>query len=220
MRINQFLAKATGLSRRSIDRAIDNNKVLVNGKNAQLGQTVSESDEILFDSKPIKYKRQVTTIMVDKPAGFVTSRNGQGSKTIYDALPNKYRNLKPIGRLDKNSSGLILLTDDGNLANRLSHPRYMKQKIYHVTLDSKLTQADLHAIMDGKVTLDNSPSRFKIRHSSDERYLEVTLSEGRNRQIRRTFETLGYKVTSLRRIQFGEYKLVDLNGKVFREVTD
>jgi 23S rRNA pseudouridine2605 synthase len=119
MRLNKYIAFHTGLSRRRVDQLIKDGKVMVNTKPASLGQEISAQDKVAVDGLEVKSAGKITTIMLNKPAGYVVSRNGQGSKTIYDLLPEEFHNLKPIGRLDKDSSGLLLLTNDGALANEL-----------------------------------------------------------------------------------------------------
>ena len=129
MRINKFVALATGMSRRTADQAIAEGRVAVNGRPPTAGQQVTDEDQINLDGQTLQ-KPAATTIMMNKPVGYVVSRDGQGSQTIYDLLPEEYQGLKPIGRLDKDSSGLLLLTNDGTLAQELTHPKYHKQKVY------------------------------------------------------------------------------------------
>lgn len=205
MRINAYLARATGLSRRSADQAIAGGRVMVNGHPATIGQTVSPSDRVTIDGNAITISTGTLTIMLNKPTGYVCSRQGQGSKTVYDLLPAKYHGLKPIGRLDKDSSGLLLLTNDGTLANRLTHPRYGKHKVYEVGLDRPLEDEDDIRLAKG-VQLDDGPSRLRIR---DRHGLACTviIGEGRNRQVRRSFAALGYTVTKLHRVRLGDYRL-------------
>src|SRR5690242_11466002 len=125
MRINKFIAQATGLGRRAADAAITAGRVRVDGEMPSSGMNVRATDKVTFDSRMITIRDDApVTIMLNKPAGYVVSRNGQGSKTIYDLLPPEYQQLKPVGRLDKNSSGLLLLTNDGRLANELTHPSH------------------------------------------------------------------------------------------------
>jgi pseudouridine synthase len=212
MRLNRFIALATGHSRRSADKLIAEGKVAINGGQASLGATVNPEDTITIAGKPIVAGITKTTIILNKPVGYVCSRNGQGSITVYDLLPEEFHRLKPVGRLDKDSSGLLLLTNDGELANKLTHPRYSKQKIYKVTLNKNLPERDRHTIQKG-VTLEDGPSRLKL--DGHGKNWHVTMQEGRNRQIRRTFAALDYKVTTLHRIQFGDYHLDNLGpGKI------
>jgi 23S rRNA pseudouridine2605 synthase len=205
MRINAYVARASGLSRRAADQAIENRHVLVNGRRASLGQNVKSGDTVTLDGKILELESTTTTIILNKPTGYVCSRSGQGNRTIYDLLPARHHNLNPAGRLDKDSSGLLLLTDDGALANRLTHPRYNKTKVYEVELDRPLNPSDKDRIGRG-VQLDDGISKLQITDLSDKR-LKVRLSEGRNRQIRRTFAALGYRVARLHRTQFGDYRL-------------
>lgn len=216
MRLNQYLALHTGLSRRAADRAVTEGRVEINGTLARLGDIVVEGDRVALDGLELKAKTDILTVMLNKPAGYVVSRDGQGSRTIYDLLLPELHNLKPVGRLDKDSSGLLLLTNDGQLANRLTHPRYEKQKIYSVILDKPLTADDKAAIVSG-VKLNDGPSALKLAGESKE--WQVKMSEGRNRQIRRTFEALGYKVTKLHRTNFGPFELGSLPEAQHQEVS-
>lgn len=205
MRINVFLASATGLSRRGADAAVAAGKVRVNGHIAQQGQQVEPHDEIRLANVIVTLANHHHTIMLNKPVGYVCSRAGQGSKTVYDLLPPAYHRLKTVGRLDKNSSGLLLLTDDGQLAHELTHPSRQKEKVYHVTLDREITKADLKIIGQG-VLLEDGLSKLTVKVIESVSY-EIRMHEGRNRQIRRTFTSLGYHVQKLHRTAFGSYSL-------------
>jgi pseudouridine synthase len=205
MRINAFVAEASGLSRRAADRAITEQRVQVNGQPANIGQAISPDDRVTLDDKLLEQAATSTTILLNKPTGYVCSRDGQGNPAIYDLLPAKYHHLKPVGRLDKDSSGLLLLTDDGQLANRLTHPRYSKTKAYEVKLDKPLANEHLAELKKG-VKLEDGLSKLQISSLNDKDFT-VTMTEGRNRQIRRTFAALGYTVTDLRRTRFGDYIL-------------
>jgi 23S rRNA pseudouridine2605 synthase len=212
MRINKFVAQATGLSRRAADQAIVAGKVVIDSRTAIPGDEVSEAMTIELDGKILALPAKTLTIMLNKPTGYVSSRQGQGSRTVYDLLPPEYHSLKPVGRLDKDSSGLLLLTNDGDLANKLTHPRYAKTKIYEVELDKPLTPTDRQQIEQG-VVLDDGLSRLGLE--PQENGWQVTMTEGRNRQIRRTFAVRGYTVTQLHRTAFGEYTLNHLKpGKI------
>jgi 23S rRNA pseudouridine2605 synthase len=158
--------------------------------------------------------------MLNKPAGYVVSRDGQGSDTVYDLLPFGYDRLKPVGRLDKDSSGLILLTNDGDLANELTHPRHQKQKIYEVTLDTALQPLHRQMISDYGVRLEDGLSKFELGRlqEGNDRKWKITMSEGRNRQIRRTFASLGYDIKKLHRVQFGVYTLNGLKPGEFEQL--
>jgi 23S rRNA pseudouridine2605 synthase len=203
MRINKFIALATGKSRRNIDALINNGAVQVNGVIAQIGQNITDQDTVELNGAVVKLK-QTLSIILNKPTGYVCSRDGQGSKTIYDLLPEKYHHLKPVGRLDKDSSGLILMTNDGDLAHRLTHPSFKKEKTYIVKLNPQLKNTDKTKIENG-IMLSDGKSRLKLQKIGEN--WQVKMHEGRNRQIRRTFSALGYEVLGLHRVSFGQYKL-------------
>lgn len=215
MRINKFVALATGMSRRAADESIGQGRVLLNTRPARPGQDVHASDSVTLDGQTLHAQSQTTTIMLNKPPGYVVSRSGQGSKTIYDLLPPELHHLKPVGRLDKDSSGLLLLTNDGALAQELTHPRYQKTKIYEVELDKPLDPSDKDRIEQG-IKVDDYTSRLQLSkiknggQQAESRSWRVSMNTGRNRQIRRTFAALGYKVTRLHRTQFGPYTLATL----------
>lgn len=209
MRINKYVARATGMSRRAADAAIEQGRVQVNGVRPAVGHAVAPSDTVTLDGSAISADVKTQTIILNKPTGYVCSRDGQGSKTIYDLLPPELHQLKPVGRLDKNSSGLLLLTNDGQLAHELTHPSRQKQKLYEVTLSQPLQPLHRQMISDHGVQLDDGPSQFEVqrqRDGDDTRWV-VTMHEGRNRQIRRTFAALGYTVDRLHRTSFGPYVL-------------
>lgn len=217
MRLNKYIASSSNLSRRSADEAIKLGRVTINGLPAALTTDVASTDIIKLDGQLLAPRNSKTVLLLNKPIGYVCSRRGQGSQTIYDLLPSKYHNLESVGRLDKDSSGLLLLTDDGELANKLTHPSFEKQKVYEVTLDKQLTETDLSELRQG-IELQDGPSRLEVRvarlekgpattsHLQPITYL-VLMHEGRNRQIRRTFEAIGFKVIKLHRFKFGSYVL-------------
>jgi 23S rRNA pseudouridine2605 synthase len=209
MRINKYVALATGMSRRAADTAISEGRVLVNNKRPSSGYSVAHNDQVTLDSRTITTDVNIMTIMLNKPVGFVCSRDGQGSKTIYELLPAELHHLKPIGRLDKDSSGLLLLTNDGQLAHELTHPSREKQKVYEITLDKPLQPLHRQMISDHGVQLEDGPSKFELtrQQDGDDTKWIVTMHEGRNRQIRRTFAALGYAVVRLHRTAFGTYAL-------------
>jgi 23S rRNA pseudouridine2605 synthase len=211
MRINKFVALSSDLSRRAADKAIAEGRVLVNGVVPEVGYEVTPVDTVTLDGNTITPAAK-TLVMLNKPTGYVVSRDGQGSQTIYDLLPPEYQALNPIGRLDKDSSGLLLLTNDGDLAQELSHPSQGKRKVYGIRLDTPLQPLHRQMISDKGVMLEDGLSKFELERlaDQDEQGWRVTMHEGRNRQIRRTFAALDYTVTKLHRTQFGEYKLAEL----------
>jgi len=209
MRINKYIALSTGLSRRVIDKAIINGEVTVNNQLATHGQQIDDTDVVMMHGKLIPASDvKIRTILLNKPPGYVCSRNGQGSQTIYDLLPKPLYELKAVGRLDKDSSGLLLLTNNGQMAQELTHPRYSKEKVYEVRLDKSLSPEHLQTISQTGVILEDGSSKFElVAMSSNNRQWKVIMCEGRNRQIRRTFELLGYQVEKLHRITFGPYNI-------------
>lgn len=222
MRLNKFIAHATGMARREADEAILNGRISVNGKVANIGQDVDgQSDIIKLDDKQITLPATTTVIMLNKPIGYVCSRNAQAkdAKTVYELLPSDLRQLKTIGRLDKDSSGLILLTDDGDMAHKLTHPSFTKTKEYVIELDRPLAPLHQQMIADFGINLTDGPSKLLLERLNDERTkFRVIMHEGRNRQIRRTFAALGYQVVSLHRISFGSYQLGDLPSGEYKRV--
>src|SRR5262249_23712271 len=150
---------------------------------------------------------------------YVCSRRQQGSApTIYSLLPQKYQHLKPVGRLDKDSSGLIPLTNDGQTAHQLMHPSFHKIKRYEVTLDKPLAPKDEQHIAQG-VTLPDGPSKLQLKQLDNRTHWQVTMHEGRNRQIRRTFGAIGYSVTTLHRVEFSKLNLTMIGGNLYRVVS-
>ncbi|MDQ3093829.1 MAG: rRNA pseudouridine synthase [bacterium] len=211
MRINKWLAQNTDLSRRKADDAVANGNVRINEDLAELGSDVSYSDIVKLNGMIISQQSNKPELwMLNKPAGYICSRDGQGAKTIYDLLPLGLQKLNPVGRLDKDSSGLLLLTNDGNLQQQLSHPSFGHQKTYEVTLGKALSDAELELIVNPGVDIgDERLSQFMIEPTGNTTY-KVTLHEGRNRQVRRTFEALKNRVNRLHRVSFGEYNLGEL----------
>lgn len=138
-RLNKYLAFHLGISRREADTLIEKGSVMVNGESAILGGRIEESQAVTVNGKTITEKQAYTYIALNKPIGYVSSRKQQGDNpTLYSLLPQKYHTLKPVGRLDKDSSGLLLLTDDGDFAYQMTHPKFYKVKTYNITLDTAL----------------------------------------------------------------------------------
>lgn len=212
MRINKFLALHTDLSRRSADEAVAAGRVTINGNTAEQGTSVAETDSVTLDGHAVDTVVKTTTILLNKPAGYVVSRNGQGSPTVYELLPLQYQQLNPVGRLDKDSSGLLLLTNDGQLAQQLTHPSHQKAKVYEVALNKPLQPLHRQMISDHGIMLEDGLSRLQLERlkEGNDTAWQVTMTEGRNRQIRRTFESLGYTVRALHRTHFGPYVIDNL----------
>jgi 23S rRNA pseudouridine2605 synthase len=222
-RLNKYLASVLAIGRRQADTLITQGAVLVNGEKPELGSRVTGAENITVRGKPLRTDQQTPVYLaLNKPAGYVCSRRQQGgTPTIYTLLPAKYQHLKPVGRLDKDSSGLLLLTNDGDFAHHMTHPSFHKVKIYETTLSQPLTPLHRQMIAGIGVTLTDGVSKFglhRTRENDDTSWI-VTMHEGRNRQIRRTFAALGYKVTRLHRVQFGKYALDTLQPGKSRSVT-
>ncbi|MBQ3321091.1 rRNA pseudouridine synthase [Candidatus Saccharibacteria bacterium] len=212
IRLNKFLAERLGMSRREADEIIEKGKVSVDGKTAVLGARIDKTNKVCYNKKTIPFEAEYSYLAFNKPVGYVCSRRAQGNApTLYELLPEKYHNLKTVGRLDKDSSGLILLTNDGDFAFKMTHPKFRKRKVYEVELNKPLEPLHQQMISDFGVLLDDGPSKFTVvRDEPLSSLYTVILFEGRNRQIRRTFASLGYKVVKLHRISFGPYEINDL----------
>ncbi|HSE29815.1 MAG TPA: pseudouridine synthase [Candidatus Saccharimonadales bacterium] len=221
-RANKFIATHLAIGRRAADDLIAKGKVLINGEKAELGSRVYAGDKVTVDGKKVdSVKTNYLYVLMDKPVGYVCSRRQQGDvPTIYSLLPQKYDHLKTVGRLDKDSSGLILLTNNGDLAHQLTHPSFKKVKTYDVQLSKPLEPLHRQMISDIGIDLPDGKSKLLLERltDGDETSWQVTMHEGRNRQIRRTFLALGYTVISLRRKTFGKYSLDQLNGKQILEI--
>lgn len=220
IRLNKFLALHAGISRREADELIAEGRVTVNGKTAIIGGRVQSGDSIAINGNIVNAETALQYIMLHKPEGYVCSRRRQGdSPTIYELLPDELHQLKTVGRLDRDSSGLILLTNDGDFALQMTHPRYYKTKRYEVSLDYALEPLHQQMISDIGVNLEDGKSQLTLERQSDDRKKwTVTMHEGRNRQIRRTFAALGYTVTKLHRTHFGNYNLGDLASGKFEVI--
>lgn len=221
IRLNKFLAHATGISRRQADEAIAAGRVRVEGTTAVMGTQVADGASVILDGKLVSAQQNYTYIVLHKPVDYICSRRRQGNTpTIYELLPVQYRALKAVGRLDKDSSGLLLLTDDGDFAHRMTHPGFHKTKVYEVRLNKPLEPLHQQMISDYGVTLEDGVSQFLVEKLEEKRdaptknesTYKITMHEGRNRQIRRTFAALGYTVTELHRTNFGKYSLGDIKS--------
>lgn len=219
-RLNKYLATNFGISRREADILIAEGKVLINDKPAEIGNRVNEGDKVTLRGKEIA-RKELIYVALNKPVGYVCSRKRQGeTPTMYELLPSELQELKSVGRLDKNSSGIILLTNDGDFAYQMTHPKFIKTKLYEVELDRDLEPLHQQMIADFGVQLPDGKSQLGLTRLRDDsrRGWQVQMSEGRNRQIRRTFDALGYRVIRLHRTNFGPYALGDLKSGEYREI--
>lgn len=210
MRLNRFLAAAGIGSRRKCDELIAARRVAINGKVCtDFSIQPAERDHVKVDGRLLHIDPPLT-IMLHKPAGFVSTRKDAHARdTIFDLLPQKFTRLFNIGRLDAQSEGLILLTNDGALAQQLTHPRYKIDKEYEVTLDRPWDPALASKLCKG-IFLDGKSAHIERLHTMRPARLRVVLRQGINRQIRRMFESVGYKVERLVRVRIGNLRLGDL----------
>lgn len=219
-RLNKYLALQLGISRREADNLIAQGSVKLNDTTATLGARFT-SETVTVNGKIIGHETAMQYVALHKPVGYVCSRKAQGdAPTIYDLLPPTFRSLKLVGRLDKESSGIILLTNDGDFAYQMTHPKFLKTKIYEAHLDHALEPLHQQMINDFGVILDDGVSKFTLERLSDTQRNDwrITMSEGRNRQIRRTFVALGYTVVRLHRTNFGNYPVGDMKPGEYKTV--
>mgnify|MGYP002520673012 FL=1 len=206
IRLNKYLANAGVCSRREADEYIQAGAVTVNGTVVkELGTKVLRSDEVKFHDQPVTMEKKVY-VLLNKPKDYVTtSDDPQQRKTVMDLVKNVCQErIYPVGRLDRNTTGVLLLTNDGDLASKLTHPKFLKKKVYHVYLDKAVTATDLQKIADGIELEDGEVHADAIEYASptDEKQVGIEIHSGKNRIVRRIFESLGYRVVKLDRVQF------------------
>ena len=224
VRLNKFLANAGICSRREADEFIQAGVVTVNGQVVtELGTKVLRTDEIHFHDQPVSIEKKVY-VLLNKPKDYVTtSDDPQQRKTVMDLVKDACtERIYPVGRLDRNTTGVLLLTNDGDLASKLTHPKYLKKKIYHVYLDRNVTAHDLQQIAEG-ITLDDGEIKADdIQYASptDKKQVGIEIHSGKNRIVRRIFEALGYKVTKLDRVQFAGLTKKNLRRGDWRYLTE
>ena len=219
MRLNRFLAAAGLGSRRHCDELIATGRVIINGKVCtNFSAEPGPRDYVKVDGRLVRVAPALT-IMLHKPAGFVSTRKDDHVRdTVFDLLPQKFSRLFNIGRLDAQTEGLLLLTNDGDLAQRLTHPRYKIDKEYEVTLDRSWDAALTPKLLRG-ISLNGERARIARLHSISPTRLRVVLQQGINRQIRRMFEAVGYRVKHLLRVRVGNLRLADLPRGHWRVLT-
>lgn len=225
MRINKFLADHGIASRRHADKMIEEGRVTINGIIATLGVSVEPEDEVVVDGIIIEQEeREEVYYMMNKPKGVVcTVSDDRGRKTVMDLLPNDIGRVFPVGRLDYETEGLLILTNDGDLAFRLTHPTTEIPKTYLVRIEGTLTEKDLNPIRSG-VELDGILTKKCKAHivetNKDYTKVHITITEGRNRQVRRMFESIGKNVAFLKRISIGQLKIKGLDRGQIRKLTE
>ncbi len=222
MRINKYLAAAGVASRRECDNLIADGKVKINGKTAGLGVEVGESDSVTVNGLPVALKKNEYYIL-NKPKGYICSvSDDKGRKTVLDLMPNNVGRIYPVGRLDYDSEGLLVLTTDGELAQHLTHPSNAVPKTYLVKIEGTLTENDLNPIRSG-IEIDGYLTKKCKAHivETNKSYTKVhiTLTEGKNREIRKMFAAIGKNVSLLKRIKIGELNLRGLDRGEYRKLT-
>lgn len=222
IRLNKYIASSGLCSRRKADELIGQGVVKVNGKIVtELGYLVQSKDKVFVNNKIIHPSKH-EYYRFYKPAGYITTSDDEkGRKTIYDLLPDNLAGLKPVGRLDKDSTGLLILTNDGDLINALTHPSVKVPKIYLVTVDSVLTRAELEKLANGVEIEPNKIAYADIQVlNMDNKHTEmqIVLYQGMNRQIRKMFEFIGHEVKTLKRIQHATLRLDGLKRGEFKPI--
>ena len=224
IRLNKYLANAGVCSRREADEFIQAGAVLVNGTVVtELGTKVLRSDEVKFRDQPVTMEKKVY-VLLNKPKDYVTtSDDPQQRKTVMDLVKNACpERIYPVGRLDRNTTGVLLLTNDGDLASKLTHPKFLKKKVYHVYLDKAVTATDLQKIAEGIELEDGEVHADAIEYASptDEKQVGIEIHSGKNRIVRRIFESLGYRVVKLDRVQFAGLTKKNLRRGDWRFLTE
>jgi 23S rRNA pseudouridine2605 synthase len=224
LRLNKFLANAGICSRREADEFIQAGVVTVNGEVVtELGTKILRTDEVKFHDQPVKIEKKVY-VLLNKPKDYVTtSDDPQQRKTVMDLVKNACpERIYPVGRLDRNTTGVLLLTNDGDLASKLTHPKYLKKKIYHVYLDKNVTAHDLQQIAEGIQLEDGEIKADDVQyaHPTDKKQVGIEIHSGKNRIVRRIFESLGYHVQKLDRVQFAGLTKKNLKRGDWRYLTE
>ena len=216
MRLNAYLARAGVASRRKADDLIKAGRVLVNGEPGQLNTFVEATDRVEVDGREVA-KQKLAHLLLHKPAGVVTTAHDpQGRPTVVQLVPNEPR-VVPVGRLDADTTGALLLTNDGALAHRLAHPRYGVEKVYEVEVEGDPDDDVVRRLAEGVQLEDGLTAPARARRLRRNR-IELTLHEGRNRQVKRMLEALGHRVTLLHRSAYAGLTLEGLEPGEWREL--
>lgn len=224
IRLNKFIADSGVCSRREADRLIETGAIKVNDSIVtKLGTKVSPTDKVQYDGETLN-REKPQYVLLNKPKGYITTMDDpQGRKTVTDLLKRACKErIYPVGRLDRNTTGVLLFTNDGELAKKLSHPKYNIHKVYQVTLDQALTKSDMSKIADG-IELEDGPIKVDAiayaEAATDKRIIGIELHSGKNHIVRRIFESLGYKIVKLDRVSFADLTKKDLPRGKWRHLT-
>ncbi len=216
MRLQKYLAQAGVCSRRKAEEYIQSGQITVNGKPAVLGMSVKDDDRVKYLNQVVTLKNKKIYLALNKPVGYITSRSSAQGQSVMDLIQIKER-VYPVGRLDKDSQGLLILTNDGELANHLTHPKYGSDKEYVVELDQPLLKPDIDKLQQGMTLNGKRLQPVKVSGIRG-KTAQLILHEGINRQIRRMLGKLGYKVVKLKRIRISRLQLNDLKPGKWRYI--
>lgn len=223
MRINKFLAESGVCSRRAADQLITEKRVKINKNIAKIGQEVDVNDVVYVDGRPVNAVKKHDYYIMNKPKGYVcTVKDDKGRKTVIDLLPDNIGRLFPVGRLDYDSEGLLILTNDGDLTYKLTHPKNEIPKTYLVKTEKPVSEKDLNILRAGVVIDGVKTAKCKItliQTTKTGSKLHITIHEGRNREIRKMFECIGNNVDFLKRIKIGDLTVSGLNRGEIRKLT-
>lgn len=226
IRLQKYMAEAGVASRRASETLIASGRVRINGETATIGMSVDpEKDEVTLDGKPIRQQEELVTVLLYKPKGVVsTSDDPQGRKTVQEYVQDIPARLYNVGRLDINSEGLLLMTNDGDLAYRMTHPKFSVEKTYYTVCDGKLTASEIAKLVNGVMLDDGMTAPAKVEFvrktkAGDTSFL-ITIHEGRNRQVRRMLEAVGHRTLRLKRERFGPLTIGEMKPGDVRRLNE
>lgn len=224
LRLQKFLRDILGSSRRKAEEMIQNCEIMINGVTAKLGDQVDEeNDKVSYKGRVLNYYKKLEYIMLNKPAGYVTSKEDPHEPyTVYEFLPEELHHLSPVGRLDKDTEGLLLFTNDGDFAYQMTHPKFEVEKEYEVVLLGTLQKEDQKIIEKGLQTeeIQSAPCKINIgRQENGKTFLTITIHEGQKREIKRIFKTFHLHVAYLRRIRMAHHTLGNLKPGTWKKIS-
>ncbi len=224
IRIQKYIRDLTGISLRRTEELISSGRVVVNGVKAVLGLKIDpDNDDVVVNGLVIKGEKQIEYVMLNKKSGYMTTRyDPNNPKTVYRLIPDKYAHLVPVGRLDIDTEGLLLFTNDGNLVYRMTHPKFEVEKEYYAEISGLLTPSEKSEIEKG-IRTDNfrtSPAKIGIiRSTNSQTRLNITIHEGQNHEVKRIFGYFGHKMMYLKRVRVASLKIGELKPGQWRILT-